>query len=190
MSFRAPFLALFCGLAVALTPVAASAGTWRHADASGDIMRGYDSYEPAPAETFGDIRNWKVEHTATRVIVRVHARDLRRDPMAEFTVAVKTPNHEYASLGSLGRADQGYLNDATVGVPVDCAGYRWRVDFATNDLVTSFPRSCIGRPSWIRVQVIFRHGVHDAQNFYIDWDYGTGRKGALFVPYGPRVYAG
>jgi len=64
------------------------------------------------------------------------------------------------------------------------------VDFSTNDLVTSFPRSCIRRPAWIRVQVTFRHGVHDADRMYIDWDSGTGRKGSLDSPYGPRVYSG
>jgi len=74
------------------------------------------------------------------------------------------------------------------------------VDFSTNDwsppshgrasaaLATVRPSS--SWPAWIRVQVTFRHGVHDADRMYIDWDSGTGRKGSLDSPYGPRVYSG
>ena len=107
-----------------------------------------------------------------------------------ITLEIRTPTKAFRVLGSLGRAENGSLTDPRTGRDVDCAGYRWHADFATNDLVTSIPRSCIGRPDWVRVWLEFRHWERTMNSAWIELDYGTGRKGSLGGPYSPRVYAG
>ena len=161
-------VALTRGVAVAaltvavlvVSPAAAPARTFDHADARGDVTAvvgpGFD-YVPAPSQVNGDVLGVRFQHTATRVRVRMTFRDLHKADDVKYLVHVDVRTSKGVRRGitfNFSKAHWGPGALMSTVVPdshgVRCA-VRATVDDRTNVVVIGFPRTCLKRPRWIRM---------------------------------------
>ena len=81
-----------------------------------------------------------------------------------------------------------------VGVPVECPGFRWTVDYERNNIRVAISRSCIGKPEWVRGLVGFTRRYNVVRDGWLEWREATnaalGRPHTFDLRYGPRVYRG
>jgi hypothetical protein len=168
MNRRTRTLAALTG-AAALTVTGmspASAALWHHEDAVGDVQS-YTIYEnrpdsgpnPAPANTNADITRFTANHTARRVKLITTLRDITA-ASGEMYYEIRTGTRRYLVIQRLGTRDAVPFDDAPAfglyrldgsGDRVRCAGVRRSVDRTTEQARVSIPRSCLGRPRWVRV---------------------------------------
>jgi hypothetical protein len=160
-------------------------------DASGDVLVGGHSTDPeavaaAPDNAITDIVRTTVDHRADDVTVTAEFRDLRPRQSLDLTTYVTTDRTgsrlpaQATALAYRGETSVD-LYDAS-GSP--CAGAAVDVDFDTNTVTMTLPRSCLGEPQWIEAETTAATMRYDAQPddpygeaVWEDHAYGTGRAG-------------
>lgn len=175
--------------AVAVTSAPASAARYNHLDAIGDVIQNVESaHVPAPQNTAVDITRVLVRHSANRVIIRTHLRDLNESSGMAFYL-IEADDRTYSALHLLGddtpavglasressRAvvppaePRMQLFGGSLSAPMECAG-AWEYAKRDRDVARiSIPRSCLGDPATVRV------GVGVADGFFSPdarWDDG------------------
>lgn len=136
--------------------------------------------DPADATaSLADIREVRVRHTASRVVVVVRVTDLRRSARSGPAGAAVFYDTDRSRTGPEWRLTTG-LHDGTdyqlvrsrgwrgsVGEPSSCA-YRVRLDYAADTMTSWVARRCLGDPARVRVGV---HVVdqHDPSHPVEDW---------------------
>jgi hypothetical protein len=123
-------------------------------DRSGDVWLDDDanvSFPPA------DVRRAVVRHATYAVRIRFRFVDLRRLGYQGFEATIETPIQAFAvaqvrSEPGLRSGRHGFLvgdlsNDPATG----CPGMSHRINYATEVVRMRIPRSCLGRPNWVRV---------------------------------------
>jgi hypothetical protein len=161
-------------LAVALAP-SAYAEKVVHQDARRDVVKATqtdagETLRPAPRAADPDIVRVAIDHRAKVVLIRtkyaaVDRRILRIDALEIRTSAGK--RFEAGSFVQQRGRWQGRTSLGTATAEVDCTGLRHRFDYEANVTTWSIPRSCIGRPRWVRVGVGMGRGSWDGP-FFID----------------------
>jgi hypothetical protein len=216
-------LALVLPLLVLAAP-AAHAETWSARDARGDAETLTFSPDPAPCGTSTvttspdttrqDLSGIRVEHGSDDIEVRLRMRDLaRRDHGTSWYVHLLTPHGAYVVdvlPAQRGEPAQPFLSEepelpettdpavcgytaTSVGVP--CRHLGVRLDPRSDQVELTVPRSCLGRPRWVRVgaDVLGAFSGSAETGFTLTRDewrpQGTTVSGYP-PPYGPRVHAG
>jgi hypothetical protein len=142
----------------------ASAAFWAHNDAVGDVVSytwtedsGDSGPVRAPANTDTDITRFTAKHTARRVVLTMTLRDITAASGVAY-YEIRTGTRRYWAQQRLGtNREQGpafYFES-----PVSCSGVRRSVDRTTERAMVSIPRSCLGRPRWVRVGASADHAT-------------------------------
>jgi probable HAF family extracellular repeat protein len=128
-----------------------------HHDPAGDVHSYLnccgDIFDPRPQLKDPDIVKLRAQHRAHRVAVSLRFRDLLPGRWREVTERIVTPEGSFLIL-STARPDgrkRLLLYDQQQDQGSHCAGLRHAYDFDTNRVHLDVPRSCIGRPDWVRV---------------------------------------
>lgn len=148
-------------------------------DASSDVVLLHPESDDVTVEedwANGDITRLRAAHAMHRVKARVQFRDLRkknvdtlnhvariRTDAAVFTV------HVFAGTGSWD--GQSFLARNRV---VKCRGLEHDIDYAENTARISVPRSCLGRPKWVRIGAATSSFVDAAEESRFDDALSTG----------------
>ena len=159
----APVLA---GVVVAATlsvPAGASTSTATSkvslTDATGDVWSigegEHEEYRPAADMPTADVVRAEVQHRRGRVVVRMDFTDLRREDPASYTAMIITPEKMRAAFVMTGPrrwAGKHMLVNGNYG-NVRCPGFEHSVDYDADQVVMTLPRTCLGRPRWVRVSM-------------------------------------
>ena len=141
-------------LAVSLMPTTAFADTYLHNDATADVVSfsSTSADAAAPDEVNGDIVWSKVRHRARKVVLTMRYRDLDGSGYTVHYFAIRTSKMtRQVSLvtfpGHLaGKAVMTNARDKQVTCRV-----RRDIDYVANTATVVVPRSCLGRPRWVKV---------------------------------------
>jgi hypothetical protein len=132
----------------------------RRTDATGDVtaddLSGDDPVLD-PSWTNGDITLFSARHRHHRVTARLKLAELRRGP-GELWVShrfrfLTSRGGGFEVLGTVGLdggGPQGVWR-LSAGRNLRCRGLRHAIDYRANTVGISVPRSCLGRPRWVRV---------------------------------------
>jgi hypothetical protein len=151
-------------LAPALTPAQAGGPEPRDHVVLVDQLRDVWQFYPGddPGTLIGsrptvDIVRARAWHGDTAVGMRLRFVNLRRTPHDQvLQVLVRTPDRgfvAYVSAGPDDRAGTAELMRLPSGAPVSCRGLRHTVSYADDKVVLRVPRSCVGSPDWVRLQL-------------------------------------
>lgn len=140
-----------------VTAGSAAAESWTHRDSRGDVLRFVlpDDEEQVSVKrdatnTSTDVTRLRVDHTQAAVIITITVRDLR----GGYTLAplrLVTPDEEYdlqAMRSPLGRILS--MTARTSDAEVACERKRVRFDNVRDRIRVRVPRTCLGRPAWVR----------------------------------------
>jgi hypothetical protein len=180
---------LTCAVLLASIPSAAIAMRARHQDAVGDAARspiGVNAYTPSPRAVEGDIKSIRVVHAQRTVWIRVRFRELSTTTNGNFhLVGIRSDRRDRSiELDALpGHWDGGTVVRNAHGQTVSCR-VRHRIDYDLNQLRIGVPRSCLGKPSWVRVGV--RTTVAGTKYAYVDDARAIGYSATLV--YGHRIH--
>lgn len=146
----------------------ASAQRWTHADPSGDAVTFTDDDESEfvvdPERKQGDVVQTTISHTRTKVVIRVRMRAIPRDDWGAFGV-IRPPRATFQLMQlKFGGARHFSITKNDGERPVRCAAKSSRIDRTA--LVFTVPRSCLGKPRWIRAGV----GVASYDGSFLDED--------------------
>lgn len=166
--------AVALGLTAGLAPAAYAEKLVRQ-DARHDVVKGTESdagetLQPAPRATDPDIVRVAIEHRAKVVLIRTKYAALNRRILRIDALEIRTSAGKRFEAGSFVQKRgkwQGMTSFGTGSAEVDCDGLRHRFDYEANVTTWSIPRSCIGRPRWIRVGTGMGRGPWDGP-FFID----------------------
>jgi hypothetical protein len=152
-----PFVAVV--LTAALTwPLTgpAHAEKYLEADAKGDVVSLDSASEvqtPAPDNANADVVKTKINHTRGAVRFRIKLRDLAGPVLTGVVADIKTSERRYTlSFFRSGKRTTLDLARST-GEPIRCRGKERSANVDTDVVKFSVPRSCLGRPKWVRVGV-------------------------------------
>jgi hypothetical protein len=177
-----------------LVPTAAHADRYVFADAAGDVVSGVGdstTYTPAPDRTVGDIVSSTVIHKRRNVVLSLQYRDLAADTEDDAHVFFIRTNRMRRNVtlyatGDLpgGRAVMTRPN----GTKVRCHVAR-RIDYNLNTATVVVPRSCLGKPRWVKVGMggVMFTGISPTDTSYLDDARTNGVVHSALV-YGPRVF--
>lgn len=177
--------------AAVLAPTAAEAKSYRHVDATGDMFSTTSStktFTPAPDRIVGDIVSTTIRHKSRNVVIQVQYRDLvaNSEIDAHYFVIRTSKMRRDVSLVSAGSFPAGRVQMTKAnGTKVSCHVGR-RIDYSLNTATVVVPRSCLGRPRWVKVGMAAAEltGLGSTDPQYVDDAFSTGTAGR----YSPRVY--
>jgi hypothetical protein len=175
-----PAFALLAGLAVsAAVATPAHAATSSRTDPAGDVVRYDASGVPTTVAGTrnGDVVRRTYSHTSTVVKVRVAYRDLARaGSQVALSGTITTSTGKTRVFQAFATPDywpgSHYLTDPR-GMPVTCSGMRHTFDYTDNVATVTVPRSCLGKPAWVRIGV--QHTWFDTQG--VEYADDAGRAG-------------
>lgn len=169
------------GLAVALllgSAGLASADSWSHTDATGDVLdlaladHDVTGTSAVPDRAEGDIHTVAVKHARSQVRIRTLMRAL---PVGRGWVTVGhivTPRARYEVRGVFlsegGRALVLVRKPGRKETATRCAGLRGVFDRSSGLVGMRVPRSCLGNPRWVRVNVSVYDWNGDASTYADD----------------------
>ncbi|MDP3891553.1 hypothetical protein [Nocardioides sp.] len=138
-----------------LVPTAAHAGKSVHRDAVGDVASftdGDESFTTVPGQKVGDVVRSTGKHKGKRVSFSVKMRALpkTKHPHGVVTRIVTNKKTYFADMSRV----PGLGNDVFLtrnGKLIDCVGLRQKRSAKRNTLTVSVPRSCLGKPRWVRL---------------------------------------
>ncbi|WP_154402669.1 hypothetical protein [Nocardioides speluncae] len=144
-------------------------------DARRDVVRAIESdagetLQPAPRAADPDILRVAVDHRTTALLIRTKYAALDRRVVRTDALEIRTSaGKRFEALTFVHKRGQwqGRTAIGTGSAGVDCPGLRHRFDYEANVATWTIPRSCIGRPRWVRVGVGTGRGTWDGP-FFID----------------------
>ncbi len=152
------------GLATALlvsSAGVASAQNWSLADPVGDVVKitEDDTLSYVPNQAQGDVVRTSISHTATKVVIRIRMRAIPRGDWGAFAV-IRTPRTSFDLTQIKIDSTRGFfLSKTSSGRNVRCSAKSSRIDRTA--LVLTVSRSCLGRPSTVRVAAAVATFVDD-----------------------------
>lgn len=173
--------------AVSLIPTAAHAKTYTSADQPNDVViltLPGGTTAPAPERTEGDIVSSQVQHKARAVVLTMRYQELTAGQSAVHWYGIRTGKLTRIVLM---QADSSHVGGRVrlfkpSGKPVRChVGHS--IDYTTNTATVRVPRSCLGKPRWVKVAMQAGAPTPDGK-VYVD----DARSNGGWLPvYGPRV---
>ena len=175
--------------AAVLAPTAAQANTYNSTDGTGDVVvvtLPGGATTPAADRSEGDIVSSQVKHKARAVILTMHLQQLTAGQTALHWFGIKTGKMTRVVLfqtDATHPAGQAALFKLPAKRVACHVGHS--VDYATHTVSVKVPRSCLGKPKWVRVAMQEASPTGTSGQVYVD----DARNSGGFLPtYGPRVY--
>lgn len=160
------FAAGFAGPAVA--------GTYTHQDPAKDVtLTGPFNVSTVPANKEADITKVSVTHSATSVRSVTTLRDITKNDLHRFITTLRLKNgSKFKTFQAVLATDDGNpQSDLTLytgaGDPVSCPGLSSTVDFQKDVATITVPRSCIGKPAWVKAAVV-AEWIPNHDDYYFD----------------------
>jgi hypothetical protein len=151
-------------LAVAMLPLSVSnASATEHAtgvvltDGAGDVWfdPGGSDDNPSTRGSFppADVKRAVVRHATYALRIRMRFVTLRREGSQGFEAEIQTPTESQliASVTSVPGHRRGRHFFSDEGTT--CPGMTHRINYATDVVRMRIPRSCLGRPRWVKVSL-------------------------------------
>ena len=156
---------LLAGITAALLALSSAtpavAGDYVHTDGSGDMWRSGvdvdDGYHPDPSQVEGDITRVQMRHTRSHVQLFMTVREAKRETLNTF-FHFKLQN----GRKKLTQVNVGTYRSAPDGVlTIEDARYRekrcrglkgFKINWDTNTVAVTIPRTCVGRPKVLRLK--------------------------------------
>jgi len=139
-------------------------------DPTGDVWavaEGEDAHWDSAADVpAADVVRAVVRHGRRNLVARMTFANLRRVEPQSYSVTFVTRERYGAVFVQAGPGrwrGRHLLVDEQFG-RVKCPGLRHHIDYGTDEVATVLPRSCIGRPAWVRASMtnlIFRGETED-----------------------------
>ena len=176
---------------VTLVPTAANADKYVAADTTDDVVKlaSDNSTTPQHGRTEGDIIRTTVRHRAKRVVITMRFAELSAVGLGDLHIFAIRSNKLNRVIGvDTGPGHWGgkVVVEKPNGKKVSGCNARRTVDYTANTATVSVPRSCLGKPRWVKVAM--QHGTFVTEDdLYVDDAHTNGRIFSYFV-YGPRVY--
>jgi hypothetical protein len=156
-----------------LTGVAPAEGVERPSrvvlnDGAGDVWAGdFSEEEPTRADfPAADVTRAVVKHGTFAVRIRMRIDDLRKIGTQFYQAEIRTPRSEYfAAVVSQAGARRG--QEEFDGAR-RCRAMTHKIDYANDVLRMRIPRSCLGRPRWVRVTLLNAVVNETEETFYVD----------------------
>lgn len=186
-------LVVGAGLLVPLLPSAAQADRYSSADSVADIVSFPVSHgapstlAPAPDRAQGDVVSSSVQHQRNAVVMRMQYREL--DPSGAagghlFVIRTSRLARLVTVFTGPGYWDGKVVTEDGLGRKVGCRVAR-SIDYVANTATVVVPRSCLGRPRWVRVGMA---GLSfDSLDTVFADDAGSSGTVGDHPAYGPRV---
>jgi hypothetical protein len=170
-----------------------------HSDPRGDLVGAskeddwFDEATPAPRLAWGDIVGIDARHTSTALVVRVRFADLRQPSggkprrVLRIGITVKTSHRkrDVELWVPTGQVTMMSLND---GEDVACH-IDHPIDVGQRIVTQRIPRSCLGNPQWVRVDVNCLAFQADGKTMTLDNALATGYDIAHEYNFSPPIYA-
>jgi len=143
-------------------PTAATAQTWNHADPAGDVVKytfDTDTFEEShtgdPSVTNGDVISSTIKHNPRKVIATLRFRDLAvtHEDLTIFAMSIRTDKgNRDMTVAAMKGHERGVRDFSRPdGHSVRCRGASHHIDYAAHTVSVVVPRSCLGRPRWVKV---------------------------------------
>ena len=131
-----------------------------------------------------DVRRAVVRHGRNRVVVKMTFTDLRRAEPQFYWATIASRRQFGALLVSTGLGRFKGRHQLVNGnfADVKCPRLSHRIDYAADRVTMSVPRSCLGRPRWVRVDLtnaMFRGETEADFQEITDNPHSTGAQGRL-----------
>ena len=146
--------------AVLLAPVPAHAQKVETIDPAADVVylgpteqgqEDTDNLLPAPENTTADVVRTVVDHTASRVRVRIDLRELGRAEVYFAVLQVRTPAGTFEVESNEDLARRPKVEMTRRSRAVECPRLRIATDRADARATVTIPTSCLGDPRWVQV---------------------------------------
>ena len=144
---------------VLFAPVAAHAERLETTDPAGDVVslgpteQGEDDLDnllPAPDNLTADVVRTVVDHSGSRLRVRIDLRELGRSRNYFAVLQVRTPAGTFeVETDNLGRRPEVEMTRRSRAV--ECPRLRADSDRATARALITIPTACLGAPRWVQV---------------------------------------
>lgn len=184
-------LAVTAASLLGLVATPAHANKYVYNDATADVVSvtgASETMAPAPERTNGDIAYSKVNHRARKVVLTLRYRDLEGVGLQSHFFSIRTPTFTrdvYVVAASGFWGGKAFMQTPR-GKRVRCHLAK-KIDYTTNTVTVSVPRTCLDKPRWVKVamaQVSF--DSVESETIYADDARVSGRLLSRPV-YGPRV---
>lgn len=188
MTLVRPVVAALLGAALAAQPTVAHAGVLVHRDPAGDVVRrpvGSSAGTPAPTQAHGDIVASRVVHARRAIWIQVRFRLLTTRSNGNFhLISIKTPwRTRTIALDAFPDHWEGSTTTTDGHGRVVACAVTHRINYDRSRVMLRVPRSCLGRPAWVRVGI--RSTIAGSTYAYTDDARSTGwRPGPV---YGARI---
>ena len=175
-------------VAAVLVPTAAQAKTYTSTDAANDVVTvtlPSGATAPAADRTEGDIVGSQVRHKARAVVLTMHFQELTAGQTALHWYGVRTSKMTRIVLLRAGLGQEG--GRARLFKPngdaVKChVGHS--IDYTANTATVRVPRSCLGKPRWVKAAMQEASPAATANQVYVD---DAQSNGGFLPVFGPRV---
>lgn len=167
-----------------------------HADAAHDVGRSvrdssdHETVTAAPGRTDGDVLRSVVRHRPRSVLVELQLASLRRSGLAVGeSLRIVTDQHVRRDITVQlvpGTGRTTVYVEGRNGQDRPCPGIQARLDFPHATTSVSVPRSCLGRPDWVRVGVGAFKQTSQSTYYFDDAGVRAGRGDQLVL--GARAY--
>jgi hypothetical protein len=189
MKFVRSALVVAAAAMVPLVPTAAHANTYTHTDATGDAVAFTSSTDTVtPEQANGDIAWSKVRHKSRKVVLTMRYRDLNGSGYTVHYYAIRTNKMKrQVSLVTYPGHTQGkVVMSNSHGKTVRCHVTR-SIDYTAKTATVRIPRSCLGRPRWVKVGMAFL--TSPTKNFATGFADDAGTNGDFVSPaWSPKVF--
>jgi hypothetical protein len=146
------------GAALVAQPAAASAGVQVHRDPAGDLLRspvGSTAGTRVPTEAHGDIIASRVVHGRRAIWIQIRFRELTPVGNGNFhVISIKSPwRTRTVTLNAFPDHWGGSTTTTDAHGRVVACAVQHVIDYDLNRVGLRVPRSCFGKPRWVRVAI-------------------------------------
>ena len=175
---------------LALGAPTAQAGSWTHADGTGDVWQYYydDDYHPAPTQAEGDITRVRLNHNRRYVQLFMTLRDTNASTdLSYYVFELQNGRHQvrevevFHKAGSSPNAILRILKGPATSALVRCRGMkRATISWTTHTVAATIPRTCFGRPKYLRVSAFDYLSYSGREDLFTD----DAQSGGMHSPFG------
>ena len=154
-------------------------------DGKGDTWNVSDTPKKASGHPEGDLRKVTFNHTARKVVITARMQNLKKSGEAVGVyMNIDTPDDASYGADLIGTPGNWRGEVSVYGSDAECSA-TGSLNYEKDVAKLSIPRSCLGRPDWVRFQMAGAFAKNEDKLFYDD---ATGKK--LEFAYTRRVARG